>query len=456
MSDFDSIRSRVQRELFAGRPGQAGRLGWDAATIADWQLSRLRALLGYALERSPFHARRLAGVDPDGFRLADLATLPVMTKADMMSQWDDVVTDPRLTLAAAERALAATRPRPVPVLGEYLCLATGGSSGRRGVFASDAVAIAVFCGLLMRPAVARSTAQPGAGPGAPAGLVAAFVGAASAIHATRLCPEILAGSPVTFHPVPVTLPLAQVVAGLNELQAPFLFGYPSMLTRLAGEQRAGRLRISPLGVTATSETLLPAVAAAIGSAFGAPVVNTFATTEGLVGVSDPGETTVTIGSDGCIAELVDERYRPVPPGTPSARVLVTNLYNRVQPLIRYELTDSFTRQPDARQHGGHLRAMVEGRSDEVLRFKNADIHPLVLRSVLVASPAVSDYQVRQTPAGIAVAVQSDQPSDLGALRGRLRSALARAGLPDPDVRIDAVPLLPRDPETGKLRRFIPV
>lgn len=85
-----------------------------------------------------------------------------------------------------------------------------------------------------------------------------------------------------------------------------------------------------------------------------------------------------------------------------------------------------------------------------------DIHPLVLRSVLLASPAVSDYQARQTPSGIAVAVQSDQPADLGALRGRLRSALTRAGLQDPEVSIRAVPALPRNPETGKLRRFIPV
>ncbi len=158
--------------------------------------------------------------------------------------------------------------------------------------------------------------------------------------------------------------------------------------------------------------------------------------------------------DGCIAEFVDSENRPVPPGAQSAKVLITNLYNHVQPLIRYELGDSCIRRPDAPEHG-HPRVTVEGRSDEILRYENADIHPLVLRSVLVASPAVSDYQVRQTPSGIAVAVQSDRPADLGALRGRLRSALQRAALPDPDVCVHAVPALPRNPETGKLRRFIP-
>jgi hypothetical protein len=40
--------------------------------------------------------------------------------------------------------------------------------------------------------------------------------------------------------------------------------------------------------------------------------------------------------------------------------------------------------------------------------------------------------------------------------GRLRSALTWAGLSDPDVSIHAVQALPRDADTGKLRRFIPV
>jgi len=37
----------------------------------------------------------------------------------------------------------------------------------------------------------------------------------------------------------------------------------------------------------------------------------------------------------------------VPPGTPSAAVLITSLENRLQPLIRYRLTDSFTEEPPA-------------------------------------------------------------------------------------------------------------
>jgi len=108
---------------------------------------------------------------------------------------------------------------------------------------------------------------------------------------------------------------AEIVARLNTLQAQLVFGYPSMLARLAREQLAGRLRITPAAFTSTSETLVPEYRAAIAGAFGVPVVNTFAATEGLIGSSEPDGTVLKLASDGCIVELVDERNRPVPPAT---------------------------------------------------------------------------------------------------------------------------------------------
>jgi hypothetical protein len=85
--------------------------------------------------------------------------------------------------------------------------------------------------------------------------------------------------------------------------------------------------------------LTPGDREAISGAFGVPVINTFVSTEGLVGHSEPGGMMLTFASDTCIAECVDEAGRPVPDGTASARALVTNLHNLTQPLIRYELTD---------------------------------------------------------------------------------------------------------------------
>ena len=454
-SSFVALRDRVQHLLLAAYPDLIARTGWDRSRIVDHQRDRLRELLAHAAARSPFHARRLAGIDPGTVDPTDLTALPVMTKSAMMAELDDVFTDRELTYPQVEAALAATGAEPVAVRGEYIAFASGGSSGERGVFVYDDPASVQHVGAITRGLVARIQQTGGPPPG---GLPAAFVGAASPVHQTGAAPALVAGGtmPVRFLPVPITLPQPEIVARLNALAAPVLFGYPTMLARLAAERTAGRLRIDPVVVTCTSETCTPELRAAITAGFGAPVVDTFAASEGVSGSAAPGEDVLTFAEDGCIIELVDSDNRPVPPGTPSAKVLVTNLYNRVQPLIRYELTDSFVSQPPAAGHG-YLRARVQGRADEAFRYGDLTVHPLVVRSVLVHAADVVEYQVHQTPDGLdATVVAARTTLDESRLRTDLAAALARAGLRRPVVTVRTVPDLPRHPQTGKLRRFLPL
>jgi phenylacetate-CoA ligase len=420
-SSLESFRRRVQESLFSRIPEHVQRLRWSARRIAAYQQDRLRSLLAHAVAQSRFHARRLGGVDHSRLELADLARLPVMTKAEMMAAFDEALTDSRLSRQQVEETLARTGEEPIPLFDEYICQATGGSSGHRAVFVFDAEAMADFVCSLLRTAMAGT----GRGGGDAGGcLTIGLVAAASAVHATGIAPKLMDGSPFRFVSVPATLPVAEVVERLNALQPDALFGYASMLARLASERREGRLRITPALLRSTSETLLPEHRAAITTAFGVPLVDTFASSEGLTGHSDPGEAVVTFASDLCIVELVDDRNRPVPPGEPSARVLVTNLYNRVQPLIRYVMEDTFVRQPDDGGHG-HLRATVEGRADDILHYEDADIHPLVIRSVMVKTPEIADYQVRQTASGIDVAVVVHARLDRQHLGERLRGATGK-------------------------------
>jgi phenylacetate-CoA ligase len=389
---FRDLRDRVQADIFAGLPEHFRRMGWSRDQLADWQRDRLRRLLAAAMRRSAFHAGRLRGIDPARFELAGLPSLPVMTKTQMMDHFDELISDRRLTREAAERALAA--------------------------------------------------------------MTFAMVAASSAVHGNRLR-AVDAGR----HPGQVR-PRAGHPAGRRDRRPtqPIAGRRPVRLPQHAGQagrrQEAGRLTIAPRLVQSTAEALQPEFRTAISQAFGAPIYNTFATSEGLVGSSGPDEPAITMGTDSCIVEPVDAAGRPVPPGTASAKVLVTNLYNHLQPLIRYELSDSFTRHPDDPSHG-HLRVSVEGRADPILRYGQAEIHPLALRSVLLDTPEVLDYQVQQTARGVAVSVLLQRETSLAPLREQLRNALARAGLADPDVTLDSVAALPRHAQTGKLRRVIP-
>lgn len=450
MSPWQRFRADIQARLVAGAAEQSTRPTWSADRIRRAQRAGLQTLLQHAAEHSAFHRGRLAGIDIAGLDPADLSALPVMTKSQMMDAFDEVLTDGRLNRSTVEAALAATAAEPVPMRNDYIALASGGCSGRRGIFVLDRAAVAAFVAAVVR--------QPGpVDPVFGAQARMAFVASPSAVHATGMLAALMSegAAPVSAHLVPATRSLDEIVERLNGLQPAVLMGYASMLVRLAAEASAGRLRIAPVAVSSTSETLLPEMRSVIREVFGVPVLDGFGSTEGLVGKTCADDDVFVFNTDPCIVELVDSDNRPVAPGTPSAKVLVTNLYNLTQPLIRYELTDTFVRQPDDVDYG-YLRARVQGRHDDVLRFGAVDVHPIAIRSVMVKTPEVIDYQVRQTRCGIDVMAVTLAGAHLRGLTERLRRALVEVGLRCPDVTVRPVDRLDRHPVSGKLRRFVPL
>ena len=223
---FHALRDGLQTSLLASFPELIARIGWNRAQIAAHQHDRLRALLAHAVERLAVPCPPAARHRPAAVDAGDLSLLPVMTKAEMMNELDDVFTDRRLTRPAVERALAEAGPEPATLLGSYLALTSGGSSGQRGVFVLDQPAAVQFFGSLTRGLVARLDAMGGPPPG---GLPIAMVAAGSPVHATGVAAPLCAGrcrAAVQVPGVPVTLPAvrhrraAQRPAGARALRLP--------------------------------------------------------------------------------------------------------------------------------------------------------------------------------------------------------------------------------------------
>jgi phenylacetate-coenzyme A ligase PaaK-like adenylate-forming protein len=452
ITDLELLKTRVSGAVGRQMPEHIGRLGWDAGRLAVHQRDRLRALLARAIAGSPFHAGRLRGVDPDRFELADLARLPVMTKADMMENFDAVTTDRRLTRDLVERHLARSVTDPSLLLGDYVVLVSGGSSGQRGLFVQTVDEYAEFAASVTRRALAATVAAAGGLP--PEGLVIGMVGAGSPVHSSGLACVTATRPPVRLVSAPASLPIAEIVQRLNAAQPPNLLAYAAKLAELAAEQRDGRLRLNLRSVSSFAEAISMPERIAVTEAFGVPVIDLFASTEGLVGHSEPGETVLTFAGDTCIAECTDEGGQPVPDGVASSKVLVTNLHNLTQPIIRYELTDRFT--PAGTSEGGALRASVEGRSDDLFRYPEASVHPFVIGAPLLHAPAVREFQVRQTERGADIAAVIDGEFDSSAMVATVRRNLCQAGLARPQVGFRRVGALDRDAMTSKARRFIPL
>lgn len=440
---------QARRDFVEHMPDHVERLSWPTARLVAHQRAALRGLLGHAIAHSPYHRERLAGIDPRAFELDDLARLPVMTKAEMMERFDDVCTDRRLTRATVDAHVRRLGEELELLEGQYVVFASGGSSGRRGLFVRHHTELPDYLATVLRAGMAEVAGAFGWPP--PFRLAVTLVGAPTALHATRASAPICGGiADVTV--VPATLPFEELVARVQTSRPMLLVGYTSVIARLGDAAASGALRVDPQSIVVTSEQLSPSFRRRIELGFGKAPMNSFASSEGVIGSAAPDDQVITFASDATIIEFVDVHDRPVPEGTRADHVLVTVLNNRTQPLIRYRMDDAMTPVAPAAHHG-HRRARIEGRNDDPVRFGDVDIHPVLLSNALLGSGAVQEFQAHCGDGTLTLALVASGPVDERSLARDLERRLAAAGAVV-EVSAHLVDALRRDPLTGKAPRVI--
>jgi phenylacetate-coenzyme A ligase PaaK-like adenylate-forming protein len=142
----------------------------------------------------------------------------------------------------------------------------------------------------------------------------------------------------------------------------------------------------------------------------------------------------------------------------SAKVHVTNLYNTLLPLIRFEVTDEVTVLEGTCQCGSAYTWIddVHGRLDDSLTYPGGvTVHPFVLRSPLGRQRNIAEYQVHQTLRGVEILFRPVGEVDLRAVHAELVAGLAAAGLSSAEVVLIPVAHIALQ-GTGKLKRFVPL
>ncbi len=403
------------------------------------QQQRLVRLLEVARDGSALYRERLGN---GRLRSSDLLRVAPVTRRELMGRFDDWVTDPALRLDELREFSADVSRIAEPWLGRYVVWESSGTSGAPGIFVQDARAMAVYDAL---EAVRHRV--PGRG-------ASSFFGAMAALGATDRTALVTAtgghfASIVSFERLRRLNPwlalsarafsLLQapedLVEALNRFQPTILATYPTAAAMLAEEREAGRLRIRPHCVLTGGETLSAAVRARIADSFGTQVRNSYGTSEFLPIAWECAHGHLHVNEDWVVLEPVDEHHRPVPPGTPSHSVLLTNLANLVQPLIRYDLGDQVTLQPERCSCGSALVVMeVQGRRDDVLRVpaqrrgRTVSLLPMALCTVVEEEGGLFDFQLQQRGASTLVLRVPLHGAEADVVIERCRVALQRFAL----------------------------
>lgn len=429
----DALRARAGEIVARDR--------WSREQLLEFQQARLRALLEHAVTHSSYYREALGPDAPDA-PLEELQTLP---KPLLMERFDEIVTDSALRLADLEAFVSAAEPG-ASFRGEYRVFATSGSTGAPGmfVFSHEEFAhwIAVGLAAFVRVGVTPETR-----------LIA--IGAPSDVHITR---QLFAAFQAGREGVPrlsVTTPIEETVEALNGYRPEVLVGYASVIGALADEQLDGRLAIEPGLVVTTSEVQTDDIVKRVEAAWHQLPVNAYASTEAPgIAIGSRDHVGMHVCEESIVLEVVDDSGRAVEPGEPGSKVLLTNLVNRAQPLIRYELSDSvvLARGPDPSGRPYARVARVDGRSDDILRFPGSKggevaVHPYRLRAPFSALLDVRTYQIVHEPEALRVRIvpRASAPADLSErVRVAIERELAAAGAAPAAIRVEPVSEIERD------------
>jgi len=351
---------------------------WPPARLQELQLERLRALLLRAQQHVPYYRAAFARIGFDAAR--DFRGVP------------DLVRLPLLDKAAIRENIEALKADDAQNLVRYN---TGGSTGAPLTF---------FVG---RHRVSHDVAAKWRATrwwnvdigdreiviwGSPIEL--------SAQDRVRMVRDTLMRTELMSAFATTEAGLDGHVERIRQRKPKMLFGYPTVLARIASHAEDKGIRLDQLGIRVafvTSECLYPSQREQIERVFGCPVANGYGGRDaGFIAHQCPGGK-LHITSEDIVIEVLDPEGRQLPAGE-SGEIVVTHLQSGDFPFIRYRTGDVGALDPEPCSCGRTLPVLKEihGRTTDFLINQDGTlIHSAALAYIMRDLPAVRAFKVIQ-------------------------------------------------------------
>lgn len=366
------------------------------------QRRKFRSILKFAYNKSPMYRRLYEGID---IRKADISDLPVVNKEYILKHLSDSLTVRGISRDDIVLFAHDTESVGNYFKGKYVLSTTSGTTGVIGYFLMSKYQWTVQKGVefarllkhrLSFPYIYKYTIKNK--------LRWAMIVASEGHYITYLLARLTPRQAFYLSDIrifSITKPINRLVSELNEFKPHYIHSYPTFLEALAYEKLAGRLNIEVDFMSSGSEPFSEQAKDTIRKAFGGvEVVETYGTTEAICLANQCKYGKIHINEDYVIIEAVDDNNRVVPDGIASKKVLITNLINRTQPLIRYELKDSVVINHNYKCECGSPFAVIEvqGRSDDTFFLMTKEGHfrafpPIPFEALFLKIKGLRQYQL---------------------------------------------------------------
>lgn len=417
--------------------------------IRQMQLHKFRRFVSAIALQSPYYQKIIAGngiaphcCSPDDF--------PILTKRDVIDNFDQIVTDRTVTKAKVSRFLDASKS-PLDLLdNKYHVLHGSGTSGETSFFVYSKNDFSRGMAHVMDLVPLRLQRER---------TRIAYLGIAGGHFAgiTMVSPSMHPMARLFFNAkiFEITQPIQQITEKLNAFQPHIIVGYATVIKLLAQKQDEGMLNIRPLLAESAGEVLSPGDKNIIENKLGCRLINIYASTEFLnMGISKPEYGGMYLLENDLIFDLRKDH------------TLVTNLFNHTMPLIRYRMEDILIPVPDDKPFlpftkvsevvGRNEYAMVLANKhgtddliapDEIYQFFMKDLQRYQIRWMNKQAFVFRTVFNRNVHASRKNEVRRK-------LKSKIVSFLSAKEMDNVFFEIEELEDLPVDPKTGKFRFII--
>ena len=298
--------------------------------IKQLQNQKLHKLLQYAWDHSIYYRKSFeqAGITKEQLLTRPLSDFPTIDKSILMENFDELVTVSDLKQEELRKSDEKQRADRKPYRGQYHVVHSSGSTGKPGYFVYDEAAwnqmlLGIIRGalwnmsmpqilklLLGKPRIVYIAATDGRYGGAMA------VGdGIDGVGASQMYLDI-------------KTPLVEWIQRIQSFRPNIIIGYPSAIKILGDLVEQGRVQVAVTRIISCGEPLSTGLRTFLEHTFQAEVINIYGASESLaLGVETGDENGMILFDDLNIIEVEN------------GVMYLTSLYNFVQPLIRYKISD---------------------------------------------------------------------------------------------------------------------
>ncbi len=255
--------------------------------------------------------------------------------------------------------------------------------------------------------------------------------------------------------------LEKILLKFKKTAFDYINGYTSSIVLFAKYLKRNQLILKDLcpslrTCVVTSEMLFDTDRILLEKQFGVPVTNEYGASElDLIAFQNP-DGDFQLNSETLFVEILDDGNQPVAHGQ-EGRIVITSLYNKAHPFIRYEIGDIGILDKKSTVKYPILKKLI-GRTNDIARLPSGKVVPgltfyYVTKSVIEEDGNVQEFVIEQTSGtSFVIRYVADRSLNTNEIN-RIKKALFNYLEPGLAIIFNKFDYLPRE-KSGKHKQFI--